>query len=82
MSTAVPAMVMEVDGDSELATVGFAGVKEQVSVELLDTVSVGDFVLVDVGFAVAKISAEEADTTLAVIAEGGRDEATGESLVA
>ena len=70
-------MVIEVHDDSELATVGFAGVKEQVSVELLDTVSAGDFVLVDVGFAVAKISAEEADTTLAVIAES-----TGESLVA
>ena len=81
MSNAVPAAVMEVHGDSGTATVGFAGATEQVSVELLDTVAVGDYVLVDVGFAVAKISAKEADSTLATIAGGGRDDA-GESLVA
>ena len=55
-----------------MATVGCAGAKQQVSVELLDTVSVGDYVLVDVGFAVAKINAVEAETTLARIAAAGR----------
>lgn len=71
MSHAVPAAIMEVHGDSGMATVGFAGAKQEVSVELLDTVCVGDYVLVDVGFAVAKINAEEAQTTLAKIADVG-----------
>ncbi len=72
---------MEVHNETGTATVGFAGSKEQVSVELLDSVSVGDYVLVDVGFAVAKISTEEADTTLATIAGGDYADAE-ESLVA
>lgn len=71
MSHAVPAAVMEVHGDSDMAIVGFAGAKQEVSVELLDSVSVGDYVLVDVGFAVAKINAVEAHTTLAKIADDG-----------
>lgn len=82
MSNAVPAAVMEVHADTGMATVGFAGAKEQVSVELLDSVAVGDYVLVDVGFAVAKISTKEADTTLETIAGGGRGEAAEETLAA
>lgn len=82
MSHAVPAAIMEVHGASGMATVGCAGAKHEVSVELLDSVSVGDYVLVDVGFAVAKISAKEAETTLAIIAEGNRQEASGRVLIA
>ena len=81
MSNVVPAAVMEVHSDTGMATVGFAGTKEQVSVELLETVSVGDYVLVDVGFALAKICAAEADATLAKFAEGGRAE-VGDILAA
>lgn len=82
MSNAVPAAVLEVHRDSEMATVGCAGTKLEVSVELLDTVSVGDYVLVDVGFAVAKINAEEAETTLAKIAHGGVADADSGILAA
>lgn len=82
MSNAVPAAVMEVHGDSGMATVGFAGAKHEVSVELLDTVDVGDYVLVDVGFAVAKISPAKADSTLASIAGGDRAEQAGKTLAA
>lgn len=78
MSNVVPAAVMELHGDTGTATVGYAGAKHEVSVELLDTVAVGDYVLVDVGFAVAKISTAEADTTLASIANGGEGEGEGE----
>ena len=82
MSNAVPAAVMEVHGDTGMATVGYAGAKEEVSVELLDAVAKGDYVLVDVGFAVAKISADEAETTLANIADGGGINAAGRTLAA
>ncbi len=73
---------MEVHGDSGTAIVGFAGAKHEVSVELLDTVSVGDYVLVDVGFAVAKINTEEAKTTLAKIAGGDCRDSNGRILAA
>ena len=73
---------MEVHRNSEMATVGCAGAKLEVSVELLDTVSVGDYVLIDVGFAVAKINAEEAETTLAKIADGGVSSADSGILAA
>lgn len=82
MSNAMPAAVMEVHRDSEMAIVGLAGARQEVSVELLDTVSVGDYVLVDVGFAVAKINAEDAETTLAKIAHGGVGDAESEVLAA
>lgn len=82
MSGVVPAAVMEVHGDSGTATVGYAGAKADVSVELLDDVAVGDFVLVDVGFAVAKISAREAETTLAKIAGDSRNEPADRNIAA
>lgn len=82
MSNAVPAAVMELHGDTGMATVGFAGAKHEVSVELLESVDVGDYVLVDVGFAVAKFSSAKADTTLADIAAGGRSEPVGKTLAA
>lgn len=82
MSGVVPAAVMEVHGDSGIATVGYAGSKTEVSVELLDSVAVGDYVLVDVGFAVAKISAKEGETTLARIADGSREKSAGGDIAA
>lgn len=82
MSGVVPAAVMEVHGESGTATVGYAGAKADVSVELLDSVAVGDYVLVDVGFAVAKISANEAETTLAKIADSGRTESAARNIAA
>lgn len=71
MCLAIPAEVVAADKDSERATVSLAGVKKTVSTTLLDEVSVGDFVLVHVGYALHRLSPEEADRTLRLMEEAG-----------
>ena len=52
--------------DDDVATVSVSGVERQISVSLLadEGVSVGDWVLVHVGFAMSKIDQHEAEVTL------------------
>ncbi|MCI4663038.1 MAG: HypC/HybG/HupF family hydrogenase formation chaperone [Neomegalonema sp.] len=70
MCLALPAKVIELrEGDT--AVVALEGVKKTISLALLEDVSVGDFVLVHVGFALHKVSEEEAARTLALMAEAG-----------
>ena len=71
MCLAIPAEVVATDRDSDRATVSLAGVKKSVSTTLLDEVSVGDFVLVHVGYALHRLSPEEADRTLRLMEEAG-----------
>jgi hydrogenase expression/formation protein HypC len=73
MCLALPAEVVAIDGDKETAIVALGGVKKEISIALLDALSVGEFVLVHVGFALHKLSPEEADRTLAMIREAGED---------
>ena len=71
MCLAIPAEVVAADRDNDRATVSLAGVKKTVSTTLLDEVSVGDFVLVHVGYALHRLSPEEADRTLRLMEEAG-----------
>lgn len=71
MCLAIPAEVVALDRDSDKATVSLAGVKKSVSTTLLDDVSVGDFVLVHVGYALHRLGSEEADRTLRLMEEAG-----------
>jgi hydrogenase expression/formation protein HypC len=67
---AIPARVAEiVGGDSALIDVG--GVRKEVSLALLEDVAVGDWVIVHVGFALAKLDPAEAERTLALFAAAG-----------
>ncbi|MBL6929451.1 MAG: HypC/HybG/HupF family hydrogenase formation chaperone [Rhodospirillales bacterium] len=68
MCLAIPAEVIAID-DQELATVDMGGVRKDVSVSLLDDVSVGDYVIVHTGFALSKLDPEEAKITLDLFAE-------------
>lgn len=70
MCLALPARVVSVESD-EMATVALEGVKKKISVALVDDVAVGDYVLVHVGYALHKVSEEEAQRTLAMMAEAG-----------
>ena len=67
-------MVELTDAAAYLAKVDVNGIKRTISVRLLaDTgVSVGDWVLVHVGFAMAKIDEEDAAFTLDVIRQMGQ----------
>lgn len=69
MCLAIPAEVISIEGDN--AQVSLGGVKKAVSLALVDDVSVGDYVLVHVGYALNKISPEEAQKTLELFAEAG-----------
>lgn len=70
MCLALPARVVALDGD-EMATVALEGVRKRISLALVDDVAVGDYVLIHVGYALHKVSEEEAARTLAMMAAAG-----------
>jgi len=65
MCLAVPARVEQIDGS--IAKVNLAGNTLQTSIDLLNDVKVGDYVLVHAGYALQKIDEEEAIKTLEII---------------
>lgn len=76
MCLGIPGQVVEVvDVDESLAKVDVSGVQRTVSVRLLadEGVGPGDWVLVHVGFAMAKIDETEAAATLGQLAAMGRE---------
>ena len=75
MCLGIPGQVVDiVDAEQSLAKVDVNGVAGTISVRLLadDSLQVGDWVLVHVGFAMAKIDETEAQLTLRPGAEDGR----------
>ena len=71
MCLAVPALITAIDSATDLAQVYLGGVTKEVSLALMEEAQVGDYVLVHVGYALGRISPEEAERTLALIAEAG-----------
>lgn len=74
MCLALPAKVITVDEQADMATVALGEVKIEVSLALVEDVRVDDFVLIHVGYALNKVSAEEAERTLRLFAEAGLTE--------
>jgi hydrogenase expression/formation protein HypC len=75
MCLGIPGQVVEmIDGENHLAKVDVNGIKRIISVRLLvnDGLVAGDWVLVHVGFAMAKIDQHEADLTLEAIKQMGQ----------
>jgi hydrogenase expression/formation protein HypC len=71
MCLAIPAKVVQkLENDQALVEVG--GVRNQISLLLVEDVTVGDYVIVHVGFAIARLNAEEAAKTLALFDEIAR----------
>ena len=68
MCLAIPAEVTALLPEN-MARVTLEGVSKEVSIALVEGVSVGDYVVVHVGFALSKIDPEEARQTLALLAE-------------
>ncbi len=68
MCLAIPAQVIEVI-DAEHALVDMSGVRKRISTALLDTLAVGDYVIVHVGYALSRLDPDEAAETLRLIAE-------------
>lgn len=62
MCLSIPAEVIAVDGLE--ATVSVGGIQYKASLQLVDDVHPGDYVLLHTGFALEKINKEEAEETL------------------
>jgi hydrogenase expression/formation protein HypC len=71
MCLALPANVLAIDTMTGMAIVSPGGVRKDVSLALVDDVRVDDFVLIHVGYALNKLSEEEAERTLRLFAEAG-----------
>ncbi len=69
MCLAVPAIVTALDEGASMATVDLSGIQKDVSTVLVDNVNIGDYLLIHVGFALHKLSEEEAQSTLALFEE-------------
>ena len=68
MCLAIPAQVIEVI-DAEHAVVDTGGVRKLVSTALIDDLTVGEYVIVHVGYALNRLDPEEAEKTLLLFAE-------------
>jgi len=71
MCLALPAKVLAIDAMTDMAIVSLGEVRKEVSLALVDDVRVDDFVLIHVGYALNKLSEEEAERTLQLFAEAG-----------
>ena len=67
MCLSIPAQVISIEGDVAQASVG--GTIVTAGLQLVEDVKVGDYVLIHTGFALQKISEEEAQETLQTIRE-------------
>ena len=71
MCLAIPARVVEINGgeQADLGVVDLGGVRREVSLALVDNVSIGDYVIIHVGYALTKLDPTEAAKTLALFEE-------------
>ncbi len=67
MCLSIPGKIISIDGDKAIVSVG--GTESATSLQLLDDAVVGDYVLIHTGFAIQKISEEEAAETLRLFNE-------------
>ncbi|WP_315752378.1 MULTISPECIES: HypC/HybG/HupF family hydrogenase formation chaperone [unclassified Bradyrhizobium] len=70
MCLAIPAEVIKLLAD-DMAIVSIDGVSKEVSVALIEEIAVGDYVILHVGHALAKIDPEEVRETLDLLRQMG-----------
>jgi hydrogenase expression/formation protein HypC len=83
MCLAIPGRIVElITEPAQLAMVEVTGVRRRVDLGLLldDMPSVGDWVLIHVGFAMSKISEREAEDQMRMLAVLGEDQAAMEEV--
>jgi hydrogenase expression/formation protein HypC len=69
MCLAVPSKVVEVDEANKTGRIDHLGAKIKANFALLDSVKVGDWVIVHAGFAIAKLDEADAKETLDLLRE-------------
>jgi len=67
MCLAIPVRVVELR-DEATAIVDLGGIRKEISLALVDGVEVGDYVILHVGYALARLDPGEAERTLALFA--------------
>jgi len=72
MCLGIPSKIVSIDGDNAIVSVG--GTRVEASLQLLTDIQVGDYVLLHTGFAIEKISPEEAEETLKLLQKLGEPE--------
>ena len=75
MCLAIPGMIVEIGTQPHLATVEVSAVRRQINIDLLgdQQLAIGDWVLIHVGFAMSRISAEQAADQLRLLRVLGED---------
>jgi hydrogenase expression/formation protein HypC len=68
MCLAIPVRVVAKPSENT-ALIDLGGVQKEISLELVDGVEVGDYVILHVGYALTRLDAIEAERTLALFAE-------------
>ena len=71
MCLALPTEIIEIIEETDMAIVSLEGVKKEISLALIEDAKVGEFVLVHVGYALNKVSQEEAERTLSLMSDAG-----------
>jgi hydrogenase expression/formation protein HypC len=74
MCLGIPAKVVQID-KSNLGKVDYLGTRVKTNFELLDSLKVGDWVIVHAGFAISKLDEEEARETFSILREMAKNEA-------
>lgn len=71
MCLGVPGMIREIyeKDNLRMARVDFAGVERETCLEYVPEAEVGEYVVVHVGFAISRVSEEEAHATLELLRE-------------
>lgn len=69
MCLAVPLKIISLEGDGKHAVGQAAGLTQKVRVDFLPGIAVGEYVVVHAGFAVEKLTPEQAAENLACIQE-------------
>ena len=81
MCLAVPGRVLSIEDEeptTRSARVAFGGIERRVSLAFVPDVTVGDYVLVHVGFAISRIDEKEAGEVFRFLEEMGELEEFGE----
>jgi hydrogenase expression/formation protein HypC len=76
MCLAIPGRVVAIDDEGDLATVDVSGVRRKINVQLLEEegLAADDWVLIHVGFAMSRISPEEAEEQMRLLRMLGESE--------
>ncbi len=71
MCLGVPGKIVEITEENglKMAKVDFGGIMRETCLEYIPDAVVGDYVVIHVGFAITKLSEEEARETLALLQE-------------